>query len=179
MRRALQQRFSGPVRHIGLIADTHGLLRPQVAPLLEGVDFIIHAGDIGKPEVISSLRQIAPVYCVRGNNDRGTWARDLPERLCLATSRVKLFVIHALQDLRCDPAAAGFHAVISGHSHRPALARREGVLYINPGSAGPRRFTLPVALARLRVTPRGNLLATLIDVVTGKERPFDFDSSAR
>jgi len=177
--RAIKQKFPGPVRDIGVISDTHGLLRPEVPPALSGVDLIIHTGDIGKPEVIAGLQKIAPVYCVRGNNDRAAWARHLPDILCLTVSGIQLYVIHVLQDLRCDPAAAGFRAVISGHSHRPALTSRNGVLYINPGSAGPRRFTLPVALARLRVTCGGNLVPKLIDVFTGKEQSFDFNSRPR
>ena len=136
---------------LGVISDTHGLVRPEAVKALEGVDLIIHAGDIGTPEVLEALRAIAPVIAVRGNNDTGDWARALPETEVVEVGRVALYVLHDVHELDLDPAAAGFHAVISGHSHRPAIDRRQGVLFLNPGSAGPRRFTLPVSLAHLRI----------------------------
>jgi putative phosphoesterase len=153
------------VEHIecGIISDTHGLLRPEAVKALEGVDMIIHAGDIGKPEILEALRVIAPVVAVRGNNDTGDWARTLPETEVFEVGRIALYVLHDVHTLDLDPAAAGFAAVISGHSHQPAMARRHGVLFVNPGSAGPRRFKLPVSLARLSI--RGETLdAQLINL---------------
>jgi len=136
---------------IGVISDTHGLLRLQALKALEGVELIIHAGDIGNPKVLAGLARIAPVHAVRGNTDRGDWARDLPSTRVVEVGGVHLFVLHELFCLDLDPAAAGLAAVIFGHSHHPHLERQNGVLYLNPGSAGPRRFTLPVTLARLKL----------------------------
>jgi putative phosphoesterase len=147
----------------GVISDTHGLLRPEAVKALEGVDMIIHAGDIGKPEILDVLRVIAPVVAVRGNNDTDDWALTLPETEVVEVGRIALYVLHDVHALDLDPAAAGFDAVISGHSHQPAVARRHGVLFVNPGSAGPRRFKLPVSLARLSI--RGEALdARLINL---------------
>jgi putative phosphoesterase len=147
----------------GVISDTHGLLRPEAVKALEGVDMIIHAGDIGKPEILEALRVIAPVIAVRGNNDTDDWARALPETEVVEVGCIALYVLHDVHALDLDPAAAGFDAVISGHSHQPAMAKRNGVLFLNPGSAGPRRFKLPVSLARLSL--RGDALdAQLIDL---------------
>ena len=137
--------------HIGVISDTHGLLRPEAFKALRNSDLIIHAGDIGKPEVIEALKSIAPVVAIRGNNDRDKWARSFPETAVVKIGKVRIYVIHDVKELEIDPAAAGFRVVISGHSHRPSVVERGGVLFLNPGSAGPRRFTLPVAVARLRV----------------------------
>jgi len=136
---------------IGLIADTHGLVRPQALDALRGCQVIIHAGDIGSVEVLDALGAIAPVFAVRGNNDKGPWARHLPETEAVTIENRVLYVLHDLSQLDLDPAAANFAAVISGHSHKPQATTRDGVLYINPGSAGPRRFKLPIAIARLRV----------------------------
>ena len=136
---------------IGVLSDTHGLLRPQAVEALKGVSLIIHAGDIGAPEILESLGRIAPVRAVRGNTDRGEWARALPSTEVVEVGEVQLYVLHDLHTLDLDPGAAGFAAVIFGHSHRPFLERKDGVLYLNPGSAGPRRFTLPVCLAYLQV----------------------------
>lgn len=136
---------------IGVISDTHGLLRLEALNALQNSDLIIHAGDIGKPEVIEALKSIAPVVAIRGNNDKGRWARRFPETAVVEIGKVRIYVIHDVKELEIDPAAAGFRVVISGHSHQPAVRRRNGVLYLNPGSAGPRRFKLPVAVARLRV----------------------------
>jgi putative phosphoesterase len=136
---------------IGVIADTHGLLRPQALQALSGVDLIIHAGDIGNPEVLAGLERLAPVRAVRGNVDRGDWAAGLPRTRVVEVGGLHLYVLHELFSLDLDPAAAGFAAVIFGHSHEPYLEHKDGVLYLNPGSAGPRRFSLPVTLARLRV----------------------------
>ena len=137
---------------IGIISDTHGLLRPQAVKALQGVEFIVHAGDLGGPEVLTRLTAIAPVLAVRGNTDKGDWARPLPRNRVVAVDGVQLYVLHNLHELDLNPGAAGLAAVIYGHSHRPSLERQEGVLYLNPGSAGPRRFSLPVTLALLRVT---------------------------
>lgn len=147
-----------------MISDTHGLLRPEALAALKGSELIIHAGDIGKPEVLSSLKSIAPLLAIRGNNDREAWAKKLPDILQIRVSSVGLYVIHNLNELEINPAANGFHAVISGHSHKPSILRRDGVLLLNPGSAGPRRFKLPVAIARLRVHG-GKLFAKMIDLI--------------
>lgn len=136
---------------IGVISDTHGLIRPEALRALRGAELIIHAGDIGKPDVIETLKSIAPVVAIRGNNDREKWARKFPETAVVEVGKVRIYVIHNVNELEIDPATAGFRAVISGHSHRPSVLRRGGVLFLNPGSAGPRRFKLPIAVARLRI----------------------------
>ena len=136
---------------IGVISDTHGLLRPQAVKALKGVELIVHAGDIGGPEVLSALEQIAPVQAVRGNTDRGEFGDSLPLTRVVEVGGLQLYVLHELFTLDLDPAAAGLAAVIFGHSHRPHQEQKDGVLYLNPGSAGPRRFTLPVTLAILRL----------------------------
>ncbi len=137
---------------IGVISDTHGLIRPEAVQALRGVDLIIHAGDIGKAEVIEALCSIAPVVAIRGNNDKGRWARKFLETAVVEVGKVRIYLIHNVKELEIDPSAAGFRVVISGHSHRPSAVERDGVLFVNPGSAGPRRFKLPVAVARLRVS---------------------------
>lgn len=134
---------------IGVISDTHGLIRPESLRALRGAELIIHAGDIGKPEVIEALRSIAPVVAIRGNNDREKWARKFPETAVVEVGKVRIYLIHNIKEIKIDPSAAGFQVVISGHSHRPSVLRRGGVLFLNPGSAGPRRFKLPIAVARL------------------------------
>lgn len=134
---------------LGVISDTHGLLRPEALAALAGVEHIIHAGDVGNPEIIPRLAEIAPVTAVRGNVDTQTWARELPAREVVTLAGRTIYVIHDLGDLDLDPAAAGFDIVVSGHSHMPKVETRRGVVYLNPGSAGPRRFRLPVALARV------------------------------
>jgi putative phosphoesterase len=139
---------------IGLISDTHGLLRPEAVRALEGSERIVHAGDVGDPGILEALERIAPVSAVRGNVDRGVLAQTLPATEVVTVGAVHLYVLHILGDLDLDPAAAGFAAVIYGHSHRPSSSVRDGVLYLNPGSAGPRRFTLPVTVARLTVSGR-------------------------
>jgi putative phosphoesterase len=136
---------------IGIISDTHGLLRPQAVERLAGADHIVHAGDIGRPEVISELRKIAPVTAVRGNVDRGDWAAGYPHTELVKLGGRFIHVLHNLEELDLDPVAAGIDVVVSGHSHRPKIETVGGVLYLNPGSAGPRRFTLPVALATLEL----------------------------
>ena len=139
---------------IGVISDTHDLLRPQAVAALRGVDHIVHAGDICGSVVLHGLGEIAPVSAVRGNNDRGDWAADLQETLAIELGGATICVLHDLSQLDLDPAAAGFQVVISGHSHRPLIETRDEVLYINPGSAGPRRFKLPIALAILEISGR-------------------------
>jgi hypothetical protein len=134
---------------IGVISDTHGLLRPKALEALRGSEQIIHAGDVGLPEILEQLREIAPVTAVRGNIDKAAWARKLPETEVLQFGGVSLYVLHDLAKLDLKPAAAGFKAVIYGHSHVPKQEQREGVLYFNPGSAGPRRFKLPISVGRL------------------------------
>jgi putative phosphoesterase len=136
---------------IGVISDTHGLLRPEALRALAGADLIVHAGDVGSPEVLEALRTVAPVVAVRGNNDRAPWASALAETEVVESGGRTLYVLHDLKTLDLDPRAAGFDAVIAGHSHQPRIERRDGVLYLNPGSAGPRRFRLPIALAWLDV----------------------------
>lgn len=136
---------------VGVISDTHGLLRPEAIEALQGVDALIHAGDIGSPDIVEALRSIAPVVAIRGNNDTDAWAHDLPEREVVEIGGTLIYVLHNLKELDLDPAAAGFGVVVCGHSHRPSVESRRGVLFLNPGSAGPRRFKLPVSVARLRV----------------------------
>ena len=136
---------------IGLISDTHGLLRPEALEALRGSDHIVHAGDIGYPGILDALGTIAPVVAVRGNNDRDAWAARLPSIARVNAAGARLLVIHDLAQLDRDPAADGVDVVVAGHSHRPAIERRDGVLYVNPGSAGPRRFRLPIAVAILEI----------------------------
>ena len=136
---------------IGVIADTHGLLRPEPIVALRGSDFIIHAGDIDEPVILENLSALAPVTAVRGNVDRGPWAKKLPTSAVLEVGGVSIYVIHNLLELDLKPQAAGFSAVISGHTHVPKQENKNGVLYFNPGSAGPRRFQLPVSVGRLVV----------------------------
>jgi uncharacterized protein len=136
---------------VGVISDTHGLVRPEAAEALRGSELILHAGDVGDAEVLEQLRAIAPAIAVRGNIDTGAWAKALPATEVVEVGELHLYVLHELPGLDLDPKAAGFAAVISGHTHRPSAEIREGVLYLNPGSAGPRRFTLPVTVARLEV----------------------------
>jgi putative phosphoesterase len=141
-------------RLIGVISDTHGLVRPAALTALSGCELIVHAGDVGTPDVLARLQAIAPVVAVRGNNDRGAWAEPLPATEVVEIDGMCLYVLHDLKELDLDPRAAGFRAVIAGHSHRPGIEERTGVLFVNPGSAGPRRFTLPITLARLRLRGR-------------------------
>lgn len=145
---------------VGVISDTHGLLRPEAMAALRGSDAIVHAGDIGGPHILEELNAIAPVTAVRGNNDREAWARHLPETAVLEVGGATILVIHDLNALRIDPKAEGFAVVVSGHSHQPLSVRRGGVLFFNPGSAGPRRFRLPVSVGTLRLGG-GRLVARL------------------
>jgi uncharacterized protein len=134
---------------VGVISDTHGLLRPEAVGTLRGSDYIIHAGDVGDAEIVKQLNAIAPVTAVRGNVDREPWARKLPETQVLEAGGISIYILHSVADLDLKPEAAGFAAVVSGHSHIPKQEVRNGVLYFNPGSAGPRRFKLPVSVGRL------------------------------
>ena len=139
------------VHTLGVISDTHGLVRPEALAALAGVERIVHAGDIGSRDVLEALERVAPVTAVRGNNDRGDWAKKIPETEVVEVGGVSLYLLHDLHELDLEPRAAGFAAIISGHSHQPNVEERDGVLYLNPGSAGPRRFKLPISLARLTV----------------------------
>jgi hypothetical protein len=134
---------------VGLISDTHGLLRPEAVRALAGSDLIIHAGDVGAPEILDALRAVAPLVAVRGNVDTGAWTSALPATAVAEADGTLIYVLHDLNELDLDPAAAGFGVVVSGHSHQPASSARGGVLFVNPGSAGRRRFKLPVTVARL------------------------------
>ena len=138
-------------QRIGLIADTHGLLRPEALAALADSDLLIHAGDIGKPEVVAALKKIAPLVAIKGNNDTDSWARHLPETKKITLGALKLYVIHNVKELSFDPAARGFRVVISGHSHKPVIQTKDNVLFVNPGSAGPRRFKLPICVGKLLV----------------------------
>ncbi|MEZ2292422.1 metallophosphoesterase family protein [Variovorax sp. RCC_210] len=136
---------------VGLISDTHGLLRPQAVEALRGSDFIVHGGDIGNAGILEALRAMAPLTVVRGNNDREPWADGIAETECVAFGGIGLYAIHDLSQLDIDPVADGVRVVVSGHSHKPKVEERDGVLYVNPGSAGPRRFSLPIAVAELTI----------------------------
>lgn len=136
---------------VGVISDTHGLVRPEALRALAGAELILHAGDVGSPAVLAELRALAPLVVVRGNNDRGAWAEELHASETVEVGAVTIYMLHDLKELELRRAGAGFRVVVSGHSHRPLVEERGGVLYLNPGSAGPRRFRLPVSVARLRV----------------------------
>jgi putative phosphoesterase len=146
---------------IGVISDTHGLLRPEAIAALRGSDRILHAGDVGNPGILDRLRELAPIATVRGNVDRGPWAVALPETELVEIEGLSIYLIHDLGRLDLKPEAAGIRAVIYGHSHQPKIEERNGVLYFNPGSAGPRRFNLPVSLGGLEIHG-GNIQAQLV-----------------
>ncbi|MFS2024726.1 metallophosphoesterase family protein [Massilia sp. CT11-137] len=152
---------------VGLISDTHGLLRPEALEFLAGADHIVHGGDIGNPEILVRLAAIAPLTVVRGNNDTAPWARAIPATARVDFGTVALYAIHDLKALAIDPRAAGVRVVVSGHSHKPACSERDGVLYVNPGSAGRRRFSLPIAAAELVI--EGDAVA--VKLVTLREMP--------
>jgi putative phosphoesterase len=154
------------VHTVGVISDTHGLVRPEALAALAGVERIVHAGDIGAPAVLESLARIAPVSAVRGNNDRERWAAGIPETEVVEVGNVSLYVLHDLHELDLDPRAAGFAAVIAGHSHQPRQEERDGVLFFNPGSAGPRRFRLPISVGRLTIA-RGRVEGELVTLDVG------------
>jgi putative phosphoesterase len=137
--------------HIGVISDTHGLVRPEAIDALKGTKLILHAGDIGKPEVLEALSAVAPVVAVRGNNDKGDWAKEIPERETVMIESASIYMPHIVQELSIDPKADGFQVIICGHSHKPLVEERDGVLFLNPGSVGPRRFKLPVSVAHLHI----------------------------
>ena len=153
-----------PILQIGVISDTHGLLRPGALSALAGSKAIIHAGDVGDPAILTELERIAPVTAVRGNIDIAPWAKTLPQTNVLEIGEVNIYVIHNINELDLDPAAAGFAAVIYGHSHKPTIEHRKKVLFFNPGSAGPRRFSLPISVGKL-VLRDGKLEPELIELV--------------
>lgn len=136
---------------VGVISDTHGLVRPEAINALQGSDLILHAGDIGKPQVLEALQDIAPVRAIRGNNDTGDWASGLPERESVTVGALRIYMLHDVKELEMDPKQSGYAVVVSGHSHTPLVQTRNDVLFLNPGSAGPRRFKLPVSVAWLHV----------------------------
>ncbi len=140
--------------HIGLISDTHGLMRPEALDALQGCECILHAGDIGDPAVLDALGRIAPVTAIRGNNDTAEWARELPETRVLRLDEVAVYMLHDLKELTARPAGAPVDVIVAGHSHKPLVETRDGVLIVNPGSAGHRRFRLPITVARLRIDGR-------------------------
>ena len=144
--------MSGIATSVGVISDTHGPVRDEAIEALAGSDLIIHAGDVGDPRALDQLREIAPTFAVRGNNDRALWALELPLNEVVEVGSHLFYVLHEIEDLDLDPIAAEISVVISGHSHEPAAEQRGDVLYLNPGSAGPRRFKLPIALARIEAT---------------------------
>ena len=148
---------------VGVISDTHGLLRPEAEAAFRGVDRILHAGDIGAPEILRKLEQIAPLTAVRGNIDREAWARPVPLSEAVEVEGVSIYVLHILDELDLKPEAASFAAVVYGHSHVPKMETKNGVLYFNPGSAGPRRFRLPVTVGRLKVEG-GRVLGEIVNL---------------
>ena len=143
------------IRRFGLLSDTHGLLRPEALEALRGVEHLVHAGDVGTPEVLDTLRARFPLTVVRGNVDRGAWAEALPLTDTVELAGTLVHVLHDVTELDLDPTAAGIQVVVSGHTHRPGIRRQRGVLYVNPGSCGPRRFDLPVTVALLHVSAAG------------------------
>jgi putative phosphoesterase len=149
---------------VGLISDTHGLLRPEAKTFLRGCDFIVHGGDIGSPNILKELSELAPVTAVRGNNDKANWADELSQDEFLQLGDIFIYVIHDLADLQIDPLAAGVRVVVSGHSHVPGVRERDGVLFVNPGSSGPRRFKLPISIGELVV--EGNSVSAHIHELT-------------
>src|SRR5439155_814097 len=178
--RESERRVAGPRTYlpsaaklrVGLISDTHGLQRPEAMAFLRGSDVIVHAGDIGNAAVLAELAAIAPVTAVRGNNDKGPWAETVRETEVLQVGQVCIYVVHDIAELDRDPVAAGFHVVVSGHSHKPSVKEREGVLYVNPGSSGPRRFKLPVAVAELLVN--GNSVrAKVVELDVERQPPLE------
>ncbi len=153
---------------VGLISDTHGLIRPEALDALRDSEMIIHCGDIGDPAVLDALRRIAPVRGVRGNNDRDVWARSFPAHDVVEIGSHRIYVVHDVSELHRDPNSAGFTAVVSGHSHKPAIEKRSEILFVNPGSAGPRRFKLPTTVATLTIRPH-DCTARIIQLRLSKE----------
>ena len=156
--------MSGPGVEVGVVSDTHGLLRPEAVEALAGCDVILHAGDVGDPQILQELVTIAPVFAVRGNVDHGAWADALPTTEVIEVAGVRFYMLHILEELDVDPKAAGVDVVVFGHSHEPLAEERDGVLFLNPGSAGPRRFDLPVTLARLMIR-EGTMDAAVISLI--------------
>jgi uncharacterized protein len=152
---------------MGIISDTHGLLRPEAVRRLTGVDHIIHGGDIGHPDVIAKLRGIGPVTAIRGNVDKGDWAADYADTELVRFAALSIFVLHDLKALRIDPVASGIDVIVSGHTHMPKIDTVDGVLYLNPGSAGRRRFKLPITLATLDITAHG-MRPVIHDLLDGR-----------
>lgn len=146
--------------HVGVISDTHGLMRPQAVKAMHGSDLIIHGGDVGQPEILDTLESIAPVHTVRGNVDYEPWTQRLPSTKVVEAGDVLIYVLHNLYNLNIDPVVSGFRMVVYGHSHRPSIEEKRSAIFLNPGSAGPRRFSLPVSVARVKVT--GNEIETEI-----------------
>jgi uncharacterized protein len=149
---------------VGVISDTHGLLRPEAVEALRGSDRILHAGDVGDPKILEALARIAPVTAIRGNIDTEPWARTLPETEVVEGGKISIYMLHNLSQLDLKPEAAGFRVVLYGHSHKPNIAEKNGVLFFNPGSAGPRRFHLPVSVGRL-IIQRTGVRAELIEIL--------------
>jgi uncharacterized protein len=158
---------------VGLISDTHGLLRPEALAAMRGCSRIVHAGDIGNREVLQALETLAPVTAVAGNNDRAPWAEGIALTATLEVAGARIFVIHDLHELDLDPVREGFAAVVSGHSHQPLVREEAGVLFVNPGSAGPRRFRLPVSVGYLHVSPGARVRAELAELpLRGQGKPW-------
>ena len=155
--------FRGLQMVIGVISDTHGLLRPEAVKALRGSELIIHAGDIGDAKILAELEKIAPVRAIRGNIDTQPWARDLPDIDVVEVEGVSLYVLHDVKNLDLNPRAAGFAAVLSGHSHKASIEERDGVLYFNPGGAGPQRFSLPITIGRLKIQ-KGRLIPKVVEL---------------
>jgi putative phosphoesterase len=147
---------------VGAISDTHGLLRPEVLKLFRSADLILHAGDIGDPQVLEQLTVLAPTMAVRGNNDKGEWARHVPESRKIEVGGISIFMIHDIKEITASR-RSGADIIVSGHSHKPSIERRDGVLYLNPGSAGPRRFKLPISVARITIN-KSQVTARLIEI---------------
>ncbi len=169
---------TGPICTVGVISDTHGLLRPEAVEALHGSELILHTGDVGNPKILEALEGIAPVVAVRGNMDRAPWARDLPETEAVEVSGAHIYILHDLATLPLDPVAAGFAVVISGHTHEPSVGSEGGVLYLNPGSAGPRRFRLPGSVASLEIR-QGAPHARIIKCPCRRSRSSERESHGR
>jgi putative phosphoesterase len=151
-------------RRIGVISDTHGLLRAEAIEALSGSELILHAGDIGNAQILEELRaMVAPVIAVRGNNDKGVWAKAIHEREVVVIDSISIYMLHDVKELKSDVSKEDFQIVVSGHSHKPLVKERSGVLFLNPGSAGPRRFNLPISVATLTIE-RGKAAARIIDL---------------
>jgi putative phosphoesterase len=165
----MKRRRAAAKLRVGLISDTHDLLRPEVTEFLRGSDRIIHAGDICSPPILEELGALAPVTAVRGNNDRGAWAQRLRETELLEVGGIFVYVIHDLAQLDIDPPAAGVQVVVSGHSHKPLVERRDGILFVNPGSAGPRRFKLPIAVGELAISG-ASVAARIVELPSAASR---------